>query len=53
VIRSPEVVPKPDRQPKPKPKAAQGPRPAQLRDKPVKGWSRSKIGQAGRGRSGK
>ena len=53
VIRSPEVVPKPDRQPKPKPKAAQGPRPAQLRDKPVKGWSRSKFGQAGRGRSGK
>ena len=46
-------MPKPDKKPKPKPTAPQAPRPAQLRDKPVKGWSRSKFGQAGRGRSGK
>jgi hypothetical protein len=41
----------PEKRPKPKP--PQAPRAAQLRDKPVKGWSRSKFGQAGRGRSGK
>jgi hypothetical protein len=38
--------PKPPRRPKP-------PKQALPRDKPVQGWSRSKFGQAGRGRSGK
>ncbi|HWT26144.1 MAG TPA: hypothetical protein VN213_21735 [Solirubrobacteraceae bacterium] len=39
-----------------KPGIAKPPKPpkqALPRDKPVKGWSRSKFGQAGRGRSGK
>jgi hypothetical protein len=36
-----------------KPKPPVPPKPVDRRDKPVKGWSRSKFGQAGRGRSGK
>ncbi|HEY3020531.1 MAG TPA: hypothetical protein VGJ32_10080 [Solirubrobacteraceae bacterium] len=35
------------------PKRPPLPKPADRRDKPVKGWSRSTFAQAGRGRSGK
>jgi hypothetical protein len=51
VVPSRQVMARPDKREKPKP--PQAPRSVPPRDKPVKGWSRSKFGQAGRGRSGK